>query len=136
MEKLTRYLHLIIAGMLVLCLLPMPYGFFNLVRLVAAAAFAWWAYCYYKKAKDGVDGHIHCAGDALPAVCQSCIGTRSVESGGYGCGCIPRLDLVAREEDKQEISNTRYYDKEIDTYSRAYLFLEKGTGHYTGKTKD
>lgn len=54
MGKLTKYLHLIIAGMLVLCLLPMPYGFFNLVRMVAAAAFVWWAYNYHKKEKMGL----------------------------------------------------------------------------------
>lgn len=42
------------AGMLVLCLLPMPYGFYALVRLVSAVAFAWWAYKYYQKKKAGM----------------------------------------------------------------------------------
>ena len=51
MEYIFKYLHLIVAGMLVLCLLPMPYGFYALVRLMAAAAFAWWAYNYHKKEK-------------------------------------------------------------------------------------
>lgn len=51
MEYISKYLHLIVAGMLVLCLLPMPYGFYALVRLMAAAAFAWWAYNYHKKEK-------------------------------------------------------------------------------------
>lgn len=30
MEYISKYLHLIVAGMLVLCLLPMPYGFYAL----------------------------------------------------------------------------------------------------------
>lgn len=48
----------------------------------------------------GDDGHIHCTGSALPTICQSCFGTRSVESGGCCGGGIPCLDLVAREEDE------------------------------------
>lgn len=54
MEYISKYLHLIVAGMLVLCLLPMPYGFYALVRLASAVAFAWWAYKYYQKEKMGM----------------------------------------------------------------------------------
>ena len=54
MEYISKYLHLIVAGLLVLCLLPMPYGFYGLVRLLAAAGFAWWAYKYYQKEKMGI----------------------------------------------------------------------------------
>ena len=54
MEYISKYLHLIVAGMPVLCLLPMPYGFYGLVRLIAAVAFAWWAYKYYQKEKMGM----------------------------------------------------------------------------------
>ena len=54
MEYIFKYLHLIVAGMLVLCLLPMLYEFYGLVRLVSAVAFAWWAYKYYQKEKAGM----------------------------------------------------------------------------------
>ena len=54
MEYISKYLHLIVAGMLVLCLLPMPYGFYGLVRLMAAAAFSWGANNYHKKEKMGM----------------------------------------------------------------------------------
>lgn len=50
--------------------------------------------------EDGDDGHIHCTGSALPTICESGFGTRSVESGGCCGGGIPCLDLVAREEDE------------------------------------
>ena len=103
---------------------------------MAAAAFAWWAYNYHKKEKMGMMIHIHCTGSVLPTICESCFGTRSVESGGYCCGCIPRLDLATREENEQGLSNTRYNGKEIDTYSWAYIFLEKGAGDNTGKTEN
>mgnify|MGYP004633082757 CR=1 FL=1 len=86
--------------------------------------------------EDGDDGHIHCTGSALPTICESGFGTRNVESGGCCGGGIPCLDWAAREEDEQEISNTLYNGKEIDTYSRAYIFLEKGAGDNTGKAED
>lgn len=37
--------------MLFVCLLPMPYGYYVLVRFVAMAAFAWMAYDTYSKGK-------------------------------------------------------------------------------------
>ena len=48
----------------------------------------------------GDDGHIHCTGSALPTICESGFGTRSVESGGCCGGCIPCLDLAAGDEDE------------------------------------
>lgn len=38
--------------MLLLCLLHMPYGYYELVRFVSMVAFAVIAYGYYKKKKD------------------------------------------------------------------------------------
>ena len=42
-----RYVKIIMAVLLLLCLLPMPYGYFVLVRFVAMCAFAYLAFCYY-----------------------------------------------------------------------------------------
>ena len=46
-----KVLYLSLAAMLLLCLAPMPYGYFMLVRFVAAMAFGWLAYRYYKNNK-------------------------------------------------------------------------------------
>ena len=45
---------LIVAILLVLCLANMPYGFYTLVRFVAACAFTYFAYDYFKANKDGL----------------------------------------------------------------------------------
>lgn len=37
------------AVVLVACLLPMPYGYYTLVRFVAMVVFAFFAFAYYKK---------------------------------------------------------------------------------------
>lgn len=42
-------------------------------------------------------------------------------------------EYIYLETHKQE---TLYYGKEIDTYSWAYIFLEKGAGDNTGKAED
>lgn len=44
-----KYLKLIVAGGMVACLLPMPYGFYTLVRFVAMVVFGVFAYQYYEK---------------------------------------------------------------------------------------
>lgn len=46
-----KYLKLILAVMLLLCLFHMPYGFYTLLRFVAAAAFVIMAYTYYQEKK-------------------------------------------------------------------------------------
>lgn len=46
-----KYLKLILAVLLLLCLLHMPYGYYILVRFVAAVGFAVFAYDYYEKQK-------------------------------------------------------------------------------------
>lgn len=40
---------LFLAILLLLCLAPMPYGYYQLVRIVAMIAFAFMAYQYYEK---------------------------------------------------------------------------------------
>lgn len=42
-------IKLILAVALVACLLPMPYGYYNLVRFIAMAIFAFFAVTYYEK---------------------------------------------------------------------------------------
>jgi len=44
-----KYIYLILAALLLLCLAPMPYGYYQLVRLVAMVAFAILAYAYWEK---------------------------------------------------------------------------------------
>lgn len=46
-----NYLKFIMAILLLLCLAPMPYGYYQLVRVVAMIAFAIMAYQYYEKEK-------------------------------------------------------------------------------------
>lgn len=44
-------LKIVMAGVLLLCLAPMPYGYYTLVRFVAAVCFAIFAFAYYQKDK-------------------------------------------------------------------------------------
>lgn len=46
-----RYFYVVAAVMLLVCLLPMPYGYYNLVRIVTMAAFAIKAVDYRKTGK-------------------------------------------------------------------------------------
>ena len=46
-------IKLIIAVLLLLCLIDMPYGFYTLVRFAATAAFAYLAYDSFKSKEDG-----------------------------------------------------------------------------------
>ena len=46
-----KQIYLILAAMMLLCLAPMPYGYFMLVRFVAMVAFGVLAYQYYKNRK-------------------------------------------------------------------------------------
>ena len=43
-QKRQFYIYLAVAAMLMLCLFPMPYGFYILVRFLAMVAFAYLAY--------------------------------------------------------------------------------------------
>ena len=42
-----KHIYLILAALMLLCLAPMPYGYFQLVRFVAMVAFGLMAYRYY-----------------------------------------------------------------------------------------
>lgn len=49
-----KYINLIPAALLLLCLAPMPYGYFQLVRFVAMVVFAVMAYQYSEKKQEGL----------------------------------------------------------------------------------
>ena len=44
-----KQIYLFLAVLLLVCLAPMPYGYYQLVRFVAMVAFAIMAYIYYDK---------------------------------------------------------------------------------------
>ena len=44
-----KYLYLILSAILLLCLLPMPYGYYMLVRFVSMVAFGVMSYQYIQK---------------------------------------------------------------------------------------
>ena len=48
---MMKHIYLILAAMMLLCLAPMPYGYFQLVRFVAMVAFGVMAYLYYARQK-------------------------------------------------------------------------------------
>ncbi len=49
-----KQLNIILAIILLLCLLHMPYGYYALVRFVATVGFAFIAYRYYEMKKEGL----------------------------------------------------------------------------------
>lgn len=51
---MKHIIKLLIALLLFLCLADMPYGYYNFVRFVAAFAFAYFAFEYYKKEREGL----------------------------------------------------------------------------------
>ena len=51
--NISTCLKMIIAILLLLCLMDMPYGFYELVRFGAAAAFAYLSYDYFKSKNNG-----------------------------------------------------------------------------------
>ncbi len=48
-----KYLYLILSAILLLCLLPMPYGYYMIVRFVSMVAFGVMAYQYNQLNKKG-----------------------------------------------------------------------------------
>lgn len=48
------YINLILAALLLLCLAPMPYGYYQLVRFVAMVVFAVLAFQYYEKKQEAL----------------------------------------------------------------------------------
>ena len=51
---MKKGLLIIMAVLLLVCLAPMPYGYYQLVRFIAMVSFAYLAYDYYKLNKVGV----------------------------------------------------------------------------------
>ena len=51
---MMKILLIIMVALLLVCLVPMPYGYYQLVRFVAMAVFAYLAYEYYKVNRVGV----------------------------------------------------------------------------------
>ena len=51
---MKKIIKIILAVLLLLCLAPMPYGYYELVRFVAMAAFAYLAYCHFKSKEEGL----------------------------------------------------------------------------------
>lgn len=49
-----KHLYFALAALLLLCLAPMPYGYYQLVRFVAMVAFAVMAYNYYGEKKNNL----------------------------------------------------------------------------------
>lgn len=47
-------MKVVAAVLLLLCLADMPYGFYQLVRFAAMAAFGYLAYDYFKQKRDGL----------------------------------------------------------------------------------
>lgn len=48
----TRQYSIILGILLFLCLAPMPYGYYQLIRLVATGSFIYWAYRANKEKED------------------------------------------------------------------------------------
>ena len=53
-----KKVYLIIAAMMLLCLAPMPYGYFQLVRFLSTIAFGVMAYRYFMEKKNGWPIHV------------------------------------------------------------------------------
>lgn len=52
LNKKMNYLKIVLAVLLLLCLLDMPYGFYILIRYVATVVFGYMAYSYYQENKN------------------------------------------------------------------------------------
>ena len=48
-----KYICVLLAALLLLCLAPMPYGYFQLVRFISMVAFAVMAYQFYNEKREG-----------------------------------------------------------------------------------
>lgn len=54
MFTIRQIIKVILAVLLLLCLAPMPYGYYQLVRFVAMLVFAYLAYCHFKSEEGGL----------------------------------------------------------------------------------
>lgn len=53
-KRIETFVKLGLAVLLLLCLLNMPYGFYQLVRYVAMISFVYFSYKYIKEEKEGI----------------------------------------------------------------------------------
>lgn len=53
-KKVMNNINLLLAALLLLCLAPMPYGYYQFIRLASMIAFAIMAYQYYEKKQEGL----------------------------------------------------------------------------------
>jgi len=53
-KRIMKNLYLVLALLLILCIAPMPYGFYQLVRFVAMIMFAIMAYNYWTKDSNSI----------------------------------------------------------------------------------
>lgn len=51
---MVKHVYLILAALLLICLAPMPYGYYMLVRFGAMAVFAYFAYSYFTLKEEGL----------------------------------------------------------------------------------
>lgn len=49
-----KFIYIIIATILLLCLFPMPYGYYTLARFLSMTCLAYIAYDMYRKQKEGL----------------------------------------------------------------------------------
>lgn len=54
MKNWSPIVKIVVAVLLLICLADMPYGFYQIVRFAAMAAFAYLAYDYFKQNRDGL----------------------------------------------------------------------------------
>ena len=49
-----KQVYLVLAALVLICLAPMPYGYYMLVRFGAMAAFAYFAYSHFTQKEEGL----------------------------------------------------------------------------------
>ena len=54
LKKVMNSIRLLLAALLLLCLAPMPYGYYQFIRLASMIAFAVMAYQYYEQKREGL----------------------------------------------------------------------------------
>ncbi len=51
---IMKYIQLFLAALLLLCLVKMPYGYYNIIRLIATSVFVYMTYVYTEEKKMGL----------------------------------------------------------------------------------
>jgi len=74
-----KSLKIIFAAMLLLCLAPLPYGYYMLVRWAAMVVFAVTAFNYYAENKKELAVTFRRIGIAVPTVHKDCVRPNDME---------------------------------------------------------